>query len=67
MLCRIAQWDCFEDAIASCAGDWVQICPQNSPTVQQSDLTPTQSNTYLSPKMTYGFLNLINTVGHALL
>jgi len=33
VLCKIASWDCFGDAIASFI-DWVKICPPNSPTVQ---------------------------------
>lgn len=33
VLCQIASWDCFGDAIASFIG-WVKICPPNSPTVQ---------------------------------
>ena len=33
VLCEIASWDCFGDAIASFIG-WVKICPPNSPTVQ---------------------------------
>ena len=52
LLCRIALWDCFGDAIAyfigyyNCAGNWVKFRPQNIPIVQ-FDKTPTRLKHHL--------------------